>query len=894
MPSTDSDSPDDTFFNDLSQPVPQPNRGSHSSQKPNATDAPRDDASKQPKRIACVLCRKRKLKCDGTRPACGTCKRLSHDCAYDEVRKKSGPKRGYVKLLEARLRRFLVASGAPSPSANPSIAEQVETLLKNHESTEQNKESARQNPASAYVASTLQQGLLNPGDGLPPSFTERLSPAPDMFPGTASAQSQAGQGEYPWEMIGLGLDEPLPPQDVMDDLYQVYFSKIHHSVPVIHKPRFRAAMDLAPHMRPAVCLRYIMWALAASITDKYETLQEHFYQRARKYAHMDEMRGYGEATITVGHCQAWILICTYEFKQMYFPRAWMSAGRAVRLAQMMQLHRLDGAGLDVKQSLGPPKDWTEREERRRTFWMAFCVDRYASIGTGWPMTIDERDILTNLPSSEEAYEKSKPMPTGSLEQAMEPNGAAKLEPFAGVIVTAALFGRNLLHLHRPGIDDMDHDLNGGFWSRHRELESILLNTALALPDALRLPGGLSDPNVVFLNMALHTSAICLHQAAIFKADKYRLPIAVSNESKIRCVTAAAEVASVMRMISHMDLSAMNPFISFCVYVAARVFIQYLKTRPKDQQMSATLQFMLQAMAALRRKNPLTESFLAQLDVDLESAGLMGLGQRRSTGSLTDTKGGEDLTTRRRAVAEQKQGCAPITIPTETQNKNAQANYPGNPRPEMQGSADAGYTGSTPGPPFHVNNSAVNLDTHHSLPFVRSQKMDIPQRGRQTDPTRYPALYMVPDNNDMDVSTDDQPSPATSNSQSRGGSTSHTSYSPRTQNDIHSMPYRASPKRLSNTMPLAQTSAADNTTFFPANDPNLFSADLYDVSASMTADTTMSSGFVMTSEWDLSMMSTGNTGMTPMSDGAWNQMLESIDLGWNSMGPPHGESPIGGR
>jgi hypothetical protein len=77
---------------------------------------------------------------------------------------------------------------------------------------------------------------------------------------------------------------------------------------------------------------------------------------------------------------------------MYFPRAWLSAGRGVRLAQMMQLHRLDGVGLDVKQCLPPPKDWTEREERRRTFWMAFSVDRYASIGTGWPMTIDERDV----------------------------------------------------------------------------------------------------------------------------------------------------------------------------------------------------------------------------------------------------------------------------------------------------------------------------------------------------------------------------------------------------------------------------------------------------------------------------------------------------------------------
>lgn len=151
-------------------------------------------------------------------------------------------------------------------------------------------------------------------------------------------------------------------------------------------------MNLAPHMRPPVCLRYIMWTLAASVTEKYDALQEHFYQRARKYAQSDEMKGHGESTITLAHCQTWILTASYEFKQMYFPRAWLSAGRGVRLAQMMQLHRLDGVGLDVKQCLPPPKDWTEREERRRTFWMAFCVDRYASIGTGWPMTIDEQDV----------------------------------------------------------------------------------------------------------------------------------------------------------------------------------------------------------------------------------------------------------------------------------------------------------------------------------------------------------------------------------------------------------------------------------------------------------------------------------------------------------------------
>ncbi|KAF2266835.1 hypothetical protein CC78DRAFT_458439 [Lojkania enalia] len=610
MPSGSADSPEEILIRALAES----NDSRHSPPGANGQDQCKDDAANKPKRIACVLCRKRKLRCDGMRPTCGTCKRLAHDCAYDEVRKKSGPKRGYVKLLEARL-------------------QQVETLLKNQESTDQNKDASRQDATSAYVANTIQQGrpdasgYLGASDKAGITFPESISPGPDGFQASGSTNANSAEGEYPWEMIGLGLDEPLPPQDVMDDLYNLYFTKIHPSLPVIHRPRFLAAMNLAPHMRPPVCLRYIMWTLAASVTDKYDALQEHFYHRARKYAQMDEMRGHGESTITLAHCQAWTLLATYEFKQMYFPRAWMSAGRAVRLAQMMQLHRLDGIGLDVKQCLPPPKDWTEREERRRTFWMAFCIDRYASIGTGWPMSIDERDILTNLPSTEDAFDKSKPMPTCTLDQAMNGQGASQLHPFGGIVLTAALFGHNLLHLHRPGPDDRDDDMNGGFWTRHRKIENILLSTSLALPDSLRLPTGLPDPNVVFLNMSIHTSAICLHQAAIYKADKHRLPVSISNESKIRCVTAAAGIASVMRMISHLDLAAMNPFISFCVYVAARVFVQYLKTRPKDQQMNSSLQFLLQAMQALRRKNPLTESFLVQLDLDLESAGILGLQQK---------------------------------------------------------------------------------------------------------------------------------------------------------------------------------------------------------------------------------------------------------------------------
>ncbi|KAH0544945.1 hypothetical protein FGG08_000871 [Glutinoglossum americanum] len=595
----------DNFFNDLSKDRADvadghdidgaSKRGSSVGQ--DSGDLPR------PKRIACVVCRKRKLKCDGNKPRCGKCTRLGHSCAYDEVRKKSGPKRGYVKALEARLA-------------------QVETLLKSQDLQDPN--------GSNLMSQDRSEILLQPEFSSPPGVNIAIGSA--MYPQepydvgavTQSPFDPALGSDDPltWEMIGLGLDEPLPPQEVIDELHQIYFDKCHPSGPMIHRARYLAAMNLAPLARPPVCLRYAIWALAASVEERYFNLQSHFYQRARKYLEETEMKGHGESMISVAYSQTWILIATYEFKLMYFPRAWMSTGRAIRLAQMMGLHRLDGAGLDVKQCLTPPRDWTEREERRRTFWLAFCIDRYASIGTGWPMTVEEKDILTMLPSSEEAYNKSKqPSRTMPLNEALSPSGAANLSPFAGVVLMACLFGRNLIHLHRPDTDDRDDDLNGEFWKRHRTMDNILNNTALSLPSHLKLPAGIADPNIVFSNMNIHTSTICLHQAAIFKAEKNRLPANVSADSQVRCITAALGIANIMRMISHMDLSRMNPFISFSLYVSARVFVQYLRTRPDDDQGKSSLMFLLTAMEALKRKNPLTSSFLVQLDVDIQGIGL---------------------------------------------------------------------------------------------------------------------------------------------------------------------------------------------------------------------------------------------------------------------------------
>ncbi|KAI9932930.1 hypothetical protein MW887_009182 [Aspergillus wentii] len=471
-------------FNDLSRPPPVdsasqlPPLSSHGATTPAAHNGGDSSYVPRPKRIACVVCRRRKLRCDGRKPSCGTCSRLGHECAYDEVRKKSGPKRGYVKQLEARLA-------------------QVETLLMSNEPGATQPPSAPQ--SNDFNNLPLPDNSMSGMPEIPeiPDIPEMPELQHDIDssispPGTLGQQPQSAPGYLPgggfgsdlrWDMIGLGLEEPLPNQDVIDELNQIYFEKIHPSTPIIHMPRFLTAMNLSYNVRPPVYLQYA--------------------------------------------------------------------------------------------------------------------------------------IMTNLPASEEAFVTGKPQQAPRLADLMVGDGASILSPYGSNVFMASLFGRNLTHLHRPDPQDNDNDLNGEFWKRHRSYDNILLNFALSLPNHLRLPAGIADPNVIFCNMSIHTSTICLHQAAIFKAEKNKMPSQIVTESKRRCIVAADQISSIMKIISHLDLTTMNPFMSFCVYVAARVFVQYLKSRPSDSTVQSSLQFVLSALNALRSKNPLTESFMLQLDVDIE-------------------------------------------------------------------------------------------------------------------------------------------------------------------------------------------------------------------------------------------------------------------------------------
>lgn len=84
--------------------------------------------------------------------------------------------------------------------------------------------------------------------------------------------------------------------------------------------------------------------------------------------------------------QALVLVSTYESMRGFYDLAWVSAGKALGLSQIMGLHELDGAAQTVFLENSSPM---EKEEMRRVFWMAYFLDVLFCIRGHWPVTLTE-------------------------------------------------------------------------------------------------------------------------------------------------------------------------------------------------------------------------------------------------------------------------------------------------------------------------------------------------------------------------------------------------------------------------------------------------------------------------------------------------------------------------
>lgn len=84
--------------------------------------------------------------------------------------------------------------------------------------------------------------------------------------------------------------------------------------------------------------------------------------------------------------QALLLLSLYELKCVDFRRGWITAGRAFSLIQLSLIQDIPSWAPSLASSV----DWVAVDEKRRVFWLAFCLDRFISLRNDSPCTLGDQ------------------------------------------------------------------------------------------------------------------------------------------------------------------------------------------------------------------------------------------------------------------------------------------------------------------------------------------------------------------------------------------------------------------------------------------------------------------------------------------------------------------------
>ncbi|KAH8800631.1 fungal-specific transcription factor domain-containing protein [Xylogone sp. PMI_703] len=537
--------------------------------------------------VACATCRKRKLGCDKQKPSCSQCKRLQIACSYDHLHRKRGPKKGALIVLREKLAR-------------------TEALLNTGDAGYDERTGVLSEGTGASCRPLSDEGHWS-------ALETRSASPPPMF------------AKEPRERPTRESSKVPLCQMTIDYLERVYFQKIHALTPFIHIARFKEAICLAKPLQPPLYLRCAMWALAASLCPQYINLQERLYRRSRSLLELAELECSGNEQIAV--LQAWALVARYELLNRMSYSALLTTGRAVRMAQNMGLFRLDRSPREREiLRLPDARDWTEAEERRRTFWAIFCLDRFVSIAKRLPVLIDERDIMTNLPSLEASYQQCKGPESWSLLTTVNSEDLMSFSSFAILIVLTNFCGTILSQSQSPVSDDTAES----FWGRQQSLEIMLSKLSLSLTDVPAFSLGGFDLNIVLSKLIKLTCSIYLRDRVSYGLRTYAASQERVSQTETKCFSEASQVADIVSIVSHLDLRPVDTLVSFLLYEAARVLLQELGQH-RNAPIRSSLQFVLDTLRGLSPPNCSKNVFLQALTDDFPQLNEMSLDPRGQLG-----------------------------------------------------------------------------------------------------------------------------------------------------------------------------------------------------------------------------------------------------------------------
>ncbi|KAE8378086.1 fungal-specific transcription factor domain-containing protein [Aspergillus bertholletiae] len=359
--------------------------------------------------LACLNCRRKKVRCSGKQPICQNCQRLSQNCIYPNERRYARPEgsdNSHIRDLTDRI--SVLESKLGDMNAK------LDCLLERSAAVESGR---RWNSDRDLWAAPLTSDAV-----------AALRP-PNQF------ESQAGGNGRPESDLSLA-SIPLP---VLLSTIDLYFAHCHQQpYSFFHEENFRQRLTnglIPDHLLFAVLATSVRFSTNSFFQGRTQEISTAYANRSWKaIVHRCFNRN---DTADVMVVQTITLLAIFDFTAGHerHGSAWVKIGISVRIAQDLRL-MMDH---DI-----PDLSPADQEERRRVFWSLYLLDRIVSCGRARPPAIIEASCQLQLPCSEWTWKEGKSIQkTDALYQfsSRSLSRKSRVGPFGLVVIMAYILSR---------------------------------------------------------------------------------------------------------------------------------------------------------------------------------------------------------------------------------------------------------------------------------------------------------------------------------------------------------------------------------------------------------------------------------------------------------------------
>ncbi|CAE6377618.1 unnamed protein product [Rhizoctonia solani] len=566
--------------------------------------APKNKESVLNRGAACLECRKRKLKCDATKPYCGACMKSGRQdrCIYEAIRNKNlaDQLEERVNQLERMVERMEREGSTGTMGLSPTPMHRAGTEYGATPSTSHDPTSGSSMAASGIsVPQTGNYGTFTPLDHKSNSRQHYLD-ALITLPWDDAAEV--------WSRL------PDESHNFLVDIFITYLPKSNIQ---LHVERFMSSLAL-PDDNP----RSIHPAMLATVyllacyhwSDSFMAYEATFLAQARTL--MQDALAKKDRLFT-GFIQPGILVTEYLMNRGRFREAYHQIIQTTSFCINCNLHKLTSAAWRPMMPTGPsgllppPLDSVELGERILAFWAAF--------------TLDQKCCIMGLPSS---FGKTDELDTRGRIDTVWPNSIAEYEE--GHITHADSMTLRFLCTDGPPIALQESD--NGFKTR---LQSFALykfagdsemapdDVGLAISQFIRrLPA--PDPNDPMNMPSLAVAHIVSHAATIRLCARSSATQTMDG----RALEASLSCARMIHLLTVSDFDMWSLDIVLCYIWAdcAKILTRYIKEkeqsgaqtegtrlRPALTAILAGLTRAGQVYSVINSEVQMVESLIASLD-----------------------------------------------------------------------------------------------------------------------------------------------------------------------------------------------------------------------------------------------------------------------------------------